>query len=447
MPAADDVTRPRNDGPRSGAVEGGGPQRIALLAPGSRGDAEPVVALGVELAARGHAVKVIGSSDHAAACAAWRLPFVDLGYSVRALLRSAAGRGLLTAGSAWGSRARLVEVASSLIPAAGPALVAACADADVILSNETLFLVASSIAEARPGTDLLTMSFVPYGRTARERSFYADDDASRDGTELETHDRVMRAHAGGLLPAVNALRSTALHLGPMTVDAAVARRETAPVLGAYSALVMPSPADWPAHRRVTGYWRMPPSGGFSPDPSLRAFLDAGAAPVYVGFGSMIYEPSRLLAWVARMAESRGWRFLVSRGWVGQELPAAGGPHLHVIDDVPHDWLLPRVAAAVHHGGAGTTAASLTAGVPTVIAWFIVDQVLWARRVEALGVGVDLGRHADLDPERLEAGIERALSDAAMRARAVALGAMLSRERGCRSAAEAIEERAAWTDRR
>jgi UDP:flavonoid glycosyltransferase YjiC (YdhE family) len=188
---------------------------------------------------------------------------------------------------------------------------------------------------------------------------------------------------------------------------------------------------------VTGFWRLSADPGFVPDADLAAFLDAGPPPIYVGFGSMMYDPSPTLRAVARLARTRGWRFVIGRGWLAGAVPRLDTAGVHVVGDVPHSWLLPRVALAVHHGGAGTTAASLSAGLPTLIAWFIVDQVFWAKRVQALGVGLDLGAHAHLSEAALESAISRAMEDDALRARAGSLGEQLRGEDGAQTAAREI----------
>ena len=112
--------------------------------------------------------------------------------------------------------------------------------------------------------------------------------------------------------------------------------------------------------------------------------------MYMGFGSMVVRDTASLAALVREAmEREGLRVIVSIGAC-----AAQGARLSraafAIDDVPHDWLFPRVAAVVHHGGAGTTAAGLRAGIPTVVVPILADQFFWGARVRALGAGPAAG---------------------------------------------------------
>ncbi|WP_324248595.1 glycosyltransferase [Actinomarinicola tropica] len=140
---------------------------------------------------------------------------------------------------------------------------------------------------------------------------------------------------------------------------------------------------------TTGAWLR--QGTPSPlPPELDAFLDAGPPPVYVGFGSMAgaAEDGRAALDAAR---DLGRRAVVDRGWAG--LAPAPADDLLVVDDVDHRALLPRVAVAVHHGGAGTTTAAALAGVPQVLVPQQYDQYHWARRVSELGIGTEVSRHA------------------------------------------------------
>ncbi|MCB0075524.1 MAG: hypothetical protein KDE20_28920, partial [Caldilineaceae bacterium] len=148
---------------------------------------------------------------------------------------------------------------------------------------------------------------------------------------------------------------------------------------------------------------------------LEAFLAAGEPPLFVGFGSMPATPEVARAWV-EAARAAGRRVLVSRGWAELDV-VDGAADALVIGDVAHDRLFPRVAAVVHHGGAGTTATAARAGVPQVIAPMFSDQPYWASRVVALGVGVATSQAATnlvdvlaeaLDPET--AATARALAE-------------------------------------
>lgn len=209
------------------------------------------------------------------------------------------------------------------------------------------------------------------------------------------------------------------------------------VLHAISVHVVPRPADWPGHAHMTGYWFLEAADSWSPPADLVEFLDAGDPPVYVGFGSMAgRDPAQMTRTVVEALQLAGVRGILATGWGGME--TAGLPDTVLpISQAPHDWIFPRVAAVVHHGGAGTTAAGLRAGRPAVICPFIIDQFFWGRQVEALGAGAAPIPQKKLSPEKLAAAITQVTSDPAMSA-AAAIGRRLREEYGVGNAVQLIE---------
>src|SRR5207248_7957003 len=137
-----------------------------------------------------------------------------------------------------------------------------------------------------------------------------------------------------------------------------------------------------------------------PPPALVDFLADGPAPVYVGFGSMAPADAERLTAVALDALARAdRRAVLLAGWAGLGR-AAGSDRVLVVDAIPHDWLFPRMSALVHHGGAGTTASGLRAGVPAVVVPFFGDQPFWGDRVWRLGVGARPIQRKALTADRL-----------------------------------------------
>jgi sterol 3beta-glucosyltransferase len=175
---------------------------------------------------------------------------------------------------------------------------------------------------------------------------------------------------------------------------------------------------------------------------LRAFLEAGPPPVYVGFGSMHNrDADQVTALVVEALDRAGQRGILFAGWNGLGQVTNSDRLLLLESSTPHDWLFPRMAAVVHHGGAGTTAAALRAGVPAVIVPYMSDQPFWARRVHELGAGplpVPRGR---LSVRRLAEGIHHAVTNPAHRARAAELGRAIRAEDGVGCAVRLFEEHA------
>jgi UDP:flavonoid glycosyltransferase YjiC (YdhE family) len=206
-----------------------------------------------------------------------------------------------------------------------------------------------------------------------------------------------------------------------------------PAVYGYSRWVLPISPNWPDDAKVTGYWFPQEPSPWSPPPDLVSFLDAGSAPVYVGFGSMsALDPERLTHLVVEalgIAECRG---VLASGWGGLSSRALSDDVL-LLRNAPHEWLFPRMAAVVHHGGAGTTGTGLRAGKPTVVCPFAIDQPFWGQVVHKLGVGPRPVPQKELTAHALGEAIREALSREEMMTKARELGEKIRKEDGVRNA--------------
>ena len=215
---------------------------------------------------------------------------------------------------------------------------------------------------------------------------------------------------------------------------------SATVLHAFSPQVVPRPADWPASAHITGYWLTGNGPAWSPPRRLAAFLDAGDPPVYLGFGSMpVDRPAALAGAVTMTARQTGARFIVYS--LNPELTrrlAGHGNQILTVRQVPHDWLFPRTAAVVHHGGAGTAGAAVAAGRPQVIWPFGVDQHFWAERMTSLGVAVAASPVRALSGSGLAAAVAQAIGDRSVNDRARDLAARVRAEDGLGQAVAHLE---------
>jgi UDP:flavonoid glycosyltransferase YjiC (YdhE family) len=211
-----------------------------------------------------------------------------------------------------------------------------------------------------------------------------------------------------------------------------------PVLNGFSAHIVPRPPDWGEHICITGYW-YPEEEDWHPPDDLRRFIESGPPPVFIGFGSMpIRDPARTTAIVLDAHLQSGQRAVLHTGWAGigrQELPN----NVYKIEYAPYAWLFPRMAAVVHHGGAGTTAFGVRAGVPAIIVPFLFDQFYWGKRLAALGVGTDPIPHRTLTAKRLADAIRVAVTDTQMRRRAAELGEKVRAEGGVKEAVSVIQQ--------
>merc|ERR1719265_629963 len=158
----------------------------------------------------------------------------------------------------------------------------------------------------------------------------------------------------------------------------------------WSPRFLPRPKDYGSHVDVTGTIFNDEGAGYEPPDELVAWLEAGERPIVVGFGSMMIErPQDLVSVIANAAKATKSRVLLQSSWSTLSAHADSDPALiYQLGNCPHDWLFQHVVAVVHHGGAGTTAAGLRAGRPTMICPFFGDQHLWAQAVHKRGVAVE-----------------------------------------------------------
>ncbi|HEY4717533.1 MAG TPA: glycosyltransferase [Anaerolineales bacterium] len=226
-----------------------------------------------------------------------------------------------------------------------------------------------------------------------------------------------------------------------------ARSLGTPSLYGYSPSVIPKPSDWDEYHHVTGYWFLDAQPDWQPPADLLHFLESGSPPVYVGFGSMGHKnPERQTHLILRALELTRQRGVLLTGWGGLTRLSAP-PNVFFVENVPHAWLFPRMAAVVHHGGAGTTSAGLRAGVPGIITPGGGDQSAWADLVVKLGVGPRAPSIKSLTAEKLANAFHIAVNDSALRARAAALGEKIRAENGIARAVEVIERHVAHFSQR
>ena len=413
---------------------------MTVLTAGSRGDVQPYVALACGLRRAGHEVVLATHAPFGEFVRAHGLTFFPTAGDPQAFLAGTAGIGLTRSGENFlAYLARMADFARPLWHALLEDWVQACQGAEAIVISP-LAIAGLDIAEAL-GVPVFLAPLLPLSPT-REAPMYLAPvlPGLGAGYNLATHGAVRELVSQLLRFPLDAFRRDRLGLpahrwaGPLS--AAIQART--PSLFGFSEAVIRRPADWPERHVVTGYWFLDRPPGWRPPPALEAFLAAGPPPVYVGFGSMVTPDPAATAAVALAAVAQvGCRAIVATGWGGLR-PEGLPPGVLEIEGAPHDWLFPRVAAVVHHGGAGTTAAALRAGVPAVVTPFFSDQPFWARRLHALEVAPPPVAAGTLDADRLGAAIRRALTDARLRARAAAIGRQSAAEDGVGRAAAAIE---------
>jgi UDP:flavonoid glycosyltransferase YjiC (YdhE family) len=388
--------------------------RVAVLAMGSRGDVEPFLALAAGLRRRGHTVVVATHAEFAALVTGAGVEFAELGGNPREALSSPQGQRMLATRNPLLLSARIGALVGPALDAALPAAQAACTGADVVV-YATLAQFGLTVAD-QLGVPAVAAHLQPATPTtampaASLPSLRPPPAALNKASWLLSEALTWRAFR----PTLNRQRARVGLPGlPRRLPSRWPRGRRPPVLYGFSPSVVPVPPDWPDDVHVTGYWFRDPDPAWSPPPALTAFLAAGPAPVYLGFGSMPdADPAGLVGALVGGARRAEHRMVLHSGWSKlREAGRAGlvGDDVLVVDDVPHAWLFPRMAAVVHHGGAGTTAAALRAGVPAVVIPLFADQFFWGCRVAALAAGAP-----PIPRERLtDARLAEALTDALRR---------------------------------
>jgi UDP:flavonoid glycosyltransferase YjiC (YdhE family) len=236
----------------------------------------------------------------------------------------------------------------------------------------------------------------------------------------------------GLGDIINRFREKYLGLEPISLmwAPALVSRLRVPFTYCWSPALIPKPKDWGPHINVSGFYFLSLASNYQPSPELQRFLDAGPPPVYIGFGSIVVDdPNEMTRLIFEAVRQSGQRALVSKGWGGfgsddLEVPE----NVFMLGNVPHDWLFQRVSCVVHHGGAGTTAAGIAQGCPTVIVPFFGDQPFWGAMISRAGAGPDPIPSKELTADKLAEGIKTALTDSSVQ-KAKELASRIAHEKG------------------
>ncbi len=420
--------------------------RITLMTLGSTGDVQPMAVLGKALVSRGHDVTLVAFSALKPLLAGSGIHFHPLPGDAEKYIGSIIRPGAYPLTYLKRLESSLSGVAEPLLDA----LLASLAGADAVVST-FLGAIPYTLCEhlkipliqsnycltdatgthclpvmAQPRLGVLT---APFNRATYHTAY-------RMIGWVEERYVVPWAKARGIRPR--------------TLTASGPRYEICgrpvPVLYAASPHVLPLPGDYPQGITSTGFWEetAQPFGG---DPALEAFLNAADPPVYIGFGSMTAgDMRRVLAIALDALTKTGLRAVLSKGW--SSLGDLSLPETVFLQRsfIPHHWLFKRVSAVIHHGGAGTTAAGLAGGRPTLVVPFGADQFFWGERVHALGCGPRPLPRTQLTARRLADRLALLSGNASYAENAARIGRLLREGNGAMTAAAMVEEAVRrWND--
>jgi sterol 3beta-glucosyltransferase len=415
---------------------------ITLMTTGTLGDVQPYLALALGLRQAGHRVRLATQRLFESLVRSYGFEFAPITGDFQQLLASDEGQSLLNSGQGLQFVQRFLKALDDQYEAILLDSWNACQGTEAIIFNGSLFS-GGHVAE-KMQIPVFTSFFFPVSPTKYfpnpvlplPKWLNLGSTFNRLSYALLERPAWLR-----FMERTNRWRTEFLHLPPIPLSGGYVyyNKRQLPWLYCYSNQIVQPTADWPGWMNVTGYWHLEQPLEWQPPKKLTDFLNAGPKPVYVGFGSMVScQPEKRTDLVIEALRQSGQRGLLYGGWGGlidTELP----DHVLKVDPIPHDWLFPKCAAVVHHGGVGTTHSALRAGVPSIVIPFFGDQPFWGRRIDALGAGPSPIRQTKLTVTNLTKAIQVAVETGDIQKRASGLGERLRSENGVSRAIELFHQ--------
>lgn len=398
--------------------------------------------LGAELRRRGHDVTACVTSDLVDFMAGMGLTAVGAGFSAKEFLGSGEGTRLAAGGDARSFMKLLLDLFAEHADNLHSAMIKAAEDADVIVAGLLTLGEAMCLAESR-GVPLVALDLAPTSKNSAFPPILAAQRKYPGAVNRVMHTRAERARWQVTSQSINDFRAQ-LHL-PAAAEPVDVRLQRAAALRiqAYSRHLVPELDHWGPLRPLVGFLAMSHDqhsllGEGAVDSDTGKWLADGEPPAFVGFGSMpVPSPSALLKMIDGFSLAAGMRVLVGAGWSAVHNDVGVDPsRVRIVGGIDHGAVLPRCRIAVHHGGAGTTAAVVRAGLPAVVCSFSVDQPFWGRRLERLGIGQSMP-FTGLSEASLLRAAESMLGEEP-RQRAGRVAALIREENAVGTAADLIE---------
>ena len=373
--------------------------KIFITTLGTRGDVQPYVALAKGLIAAGHEVMINAPSSFETFVTSHGVQYGYMDNGILALIDSDAGREAIEESTGIFNWIKTYAKLAQQVKPLQNQMIADAADAALAFEPELVIyhpkaMSGPHIAEKFGVPRIMSVPLPIFTPTAEFPSMVFPEWNIGDWYNRLTYTLSVKLAWMQYRGLINPWREEKLGLPPASRsfnEMELADGRPTPTIYPYSSHVVPRPSDWPETTIAPGYWFLDRLEDWTPPEALAEFLAAGPPPVYIGFGSMAgKDPARKAEIAVEALKKSGQRGLIATGWGGlnvEDLPDT----IFKLDAAPHDWLFPQVAAVVHHGGAGTTAAGLRAGRPTVICPFMGDQPFWGKR------GGDARRRFTADP--------------------------------------------------
>jgi sterol 3beta-glucosyltransferase len=411
---------------------------ISFLTTGTRGDTEPYIALGLELKNAGQTVRIAAFEVFESLIKSNGLVFFPIKGDIARVTSSGEVADAMKADNPL----KLVLSFNKLKTLVGEMqeeFFNACEDAEAIVYHPGA-PIGYYAAQYLNIPSILATPF-PMAPTAEYPAliFYGKLKAGR-GFNFLTHKIFEQIMWSASSSAIKEFWKRKFSSAPDHFGCPFGRQNTPtnPTIISCSNYVFPRPKDWSKHVHSNGTWLLDDMGDWKPAKELLDFIKRGEPPVYVGFGSM-GDPTQAVQTTSLVIEAlkhSGQRGILATGWSGLSRMEAIPDGFFILESAPHSWLFPRMAAVIHHGGAGTTAAGLQAGVPAIIIPHSNDQFAWGHRVFELGVGSKPIPRRKLTVDNLTDAIRFVMAKEVKEA-AKELGFKIQGENGAEAAARVI----------
>ena len=408
---------------------------ITILAYGSRGDVQPFVALSRGLQGNGHRVTLAAPHRFADFAAKQGVPFAPLAGDPEEISRRFTEAGHNPVKMVQALREYVNSIALDVQRGAS----AACEDAELIIHSFLFTTGGHSLAYAHGIPDVSIQTFPVFAPT---RAYPPAALAWLPAGPLSYFGHWLNMQVFWYGGNSGYGRKRKQHPDVFSSDLHWPFKEkpprpVTPLLYAISPTVLPPASDFAAHVDVTGYFFLDSPSDYQPAPELARFLDAGPAPICVTFGSMIHQAlGDMEKTVLDAIRLSGQRAIILRGWNGWK-GRDSSEEVLFLESAPHDWLLPRCKAVIHHGGAGTTAAGLRAAIPNIVIPFGGDQAFWGSRVHAIGAGPRPINVRTLTTARLVSALAE-VDEPSLKKRCREIGGAIQNENGVGSAIRVVE---------
>eukprot|EP00906_Rhabdomonas_costata_P004667 RCo006880 len=384
---------------------------VVILVVGSRGDVQPFLAFALSLRRRGHRVRLASHVRHRQLVEeVGNLEYFPLSGDPEELMRFMSEHPemiSLNRREIESAKHMMFEIYQSAYLACTTSTTAEPYVPDVIISNPPVH-AHIHIAE-KLQVPLQIMFTMPWTPTEEYQHPMASVGAGVLYGNRKSYFVVDGMVWLGCGPQINRLRTEILGLPLCENGATLIHDLCIPHTYCMSPSLVPKPADWGPHIDVVGFWFLDLSSSFDPKakvPRLVQFLESGPPPLYVGFGSIVVDdPQSLSRRVVEGVIKSGVRAIIHQGWAKLGEGMAVGEDIFLLKDaVPHDWLFPLCSAVCHHGGAGTVAAGLRVGKPTMVVPFFGYQPFWGACVARKRVGPNPIPHRRLTPDNMAEAI-------------------------------------------